>query len=314
MSKTRPAESTTGLLICSYPCDLVNETIALLSVSTHPALVACNTLGRGASATVRCRRRFEFVRKLFEPHLANSDVASEDTASLVLFGRDRHFRACEANGEWKTSGLSIQAIDERGRRGDRTDMSQIGAASYDFAMAPLEAAGLRNMRRRLLTGLTGRVLEVGIGTGASLPHYPPGVEIVAVDPDEAKLARAGQRHGDARAHLVTAKGEDLPFEDESFDAAVVALVLCTANQPEEVVRQIRRVLKPGGLLRAMEHVRLHNRPLAAIQHWLTPAWKAMAGGCHLDRDSVGVLESGGFIIDEVRDHMGGLFVEIYARR
>jgi len=94
--------------------------------------------------------------------------------------------------------------------------------------------------------------------------------------------------------LVSGTGEALPFDAESFDTAVVALVLCSVAQPIRVLSEIRRVLKPRGTLRFYEHVVAERPFLAAAQHLVDPAWNRLAGGCHLDRDTIGLLSESGF--------------------
>ena len=187
---------------------------------------------------------------------------------------------------------------------------------YDAFMAPLEALGLDGLRRELLAPLTGKVLEIGVGTGLTLPHYPASVALSGIDPDSDKLVRAGRRRG---VHIspptfVTGDGDALPFADASFDAVVISLVLCSVPDPRRTLTEVWRVLKPGGELRALEHVRAPNAVLAASQRAITPAWKLIAGGCHLDRDTVSDIVAAGFTVDDNRPHVAGMFVQVVAKK
>lgn len=176
------------------------------------------------------------------------------------------------------------------------------AAVYDLVMRPAELFGLRRQRRRVAGAATGRVLEIGAGTGTMLGHYAdPVSQVVATDPDPHMLARARPKAQRAAVpvELVEAGAEDLPFDDGSFDTVVVALALCTVADLEAVLREVQRVLVPEGRLVFLEHVR-SGRPLVArAQEFLTPAWERVAGGCHLDRDTVAAIESAGFELERV---------------
>lgn len=188
---------------------------------------------------------------------------------------------------------------------------------YDPLMAPLESLGLRGMRRDLLRGLRGRVLELGVGTGRNLPLYPDGVErLVGIDPDEAMLKRAGERARAARfpVELVVGSAEELPFEEESFDAVAATLAFCTIPDPERAFAEARRVLKQGGELRLLEHVEMERRPIAWAQAKATPVWKRVAGGCHLDRDTLKLVREAGFSVERVERCLDGLVLTIHARK
>jgi len=114
---------------------------------------------------------------------------------------------------------------------------------------------------------------------------------------------------------VAARAEALPYPDASFDTVVATLVLCTVGDPHASLREVRRVLKPGGLLLVFEHVRLENPLLAGLQAALTPAWKHLAGGCHLDRDTLRLVREAGFVAVQELPESRALFrVAVAVRR
>lgn len=166
-------------------------------------------------------------------------------------------------------------------------------ALYDLALVPIERSAIGRERRRLVPAARGRVLDVGAGTGANFPLYPPDVRATAVDVDPVMLARAARRPG--APALVVADAGRLPFADASFDTVLFTLVLCTVPDPAAAVREARRVLVPGGTLIVVEHVRAPGRALATAQRLLSPAWSHLAGGCRLDRDTARTLAEGGFV-------------------
>lgn len=185
------------------------------------------------------------------------------------------------------------------------------ALAYDVLMAPLGWMGLTAARRRLVEGLAGKVLEVGTGTGLALPGYPPSVQnVVAIDVDEAALARARRRrHG---VTLLQADVQDLPFPDASFDAVVSSLVFCSVAAPERALGEVLRVLRPGGELRMLEHVRAPSPLVASAQDLVTPLWCTVTGGCRLNRETFELVRSSGFQVVRRVTRLGGLGEEIAA--
>jgi ubiquinone/menaquinone biosynthesis C-methylase UbiE len=149
-------------------------------------------------------------------------------------------------------------------------------------------------RRKLLAPAQGRVLEVGAGTGFNLPHYPEGIsELVVTDRLDGMLKRAQKRAGKVgrSASLELAGGEDLPFEDASFDTVVASLLLCSVDDQGEVLAEIRRVLKPGGRYLFLEHVRSDDPALARKQDRYEGLWKLVAFGCHPNRETLPTIEA-----------------------
>ncbi|MGD9736225.1 MAG: class I SAM-dependent methyltransferase [Solirubrobacterales bacterium] len=177
------------------------------------------------------------------------------------------------------------------------------AALYDRSLKATEEGGLGEMRRQLLAGATGRVLELGAGTGVNLDHYPPAVsELVLVEPDPhmAKRLRARLRASPRRATVLESPGERLPFADGEFDLAVATLVLCTVPDPTATLAELRRVLAPGGRLLLIEHVRAGDRRLARWQDRLQTPWRFLADGCHCNRDTAASLAAAGFDTAELQ--------------
>ena len=174
----------------------------------------------------------------------------------------------------------------------------------------MDGLGLARLRRDLSRGLDGEILEVGVGTGRQLPYHPPGALVTAVDPDVAVLRRAARRA--PRARLVVAPAEALPFPDDSFDWVIFALVLCTVRDPETALREARRVLRRGGRLRVLEHVRSPRPALARAQTLASPMWGALAGGCHLDRATRQSIVEAGFSLVREQPHLGGHVVLLEA--
>jgi ubiquinone/menaquinone biosynthesis C-methylase UbiE len=190
-------------------------------------------------------------------------------------------------------------------------MCNARALIYDAFMVPAGWFGLDRARQRLVDGLSGSVLEVGTGTGLQLPTYPPGVSsVVAIDIDPELLARARLRR--PGVSLQQADVQQLPFPDGSFDAVVACLVFCTVADPTRGLSEIRRVLRPGGQLRLLEHVRSPHPTVARLQDRLTPAWSHLAMGCQLNRDTVSLVQSSGFRITHRSQRLRQLVEELVA--
>ena len=173
---------------------------------------------------------------------------------------------------------------------------RIFAAMYDRVMASTEEAGLRDARRELLAEARGRVVEIGAGTGVNVELYPEAVsELVLTEPEEPMARRLRERAGSAQ--VVVAPAEALPFADDSFDTAVCTLVLCTVPDQDAAIAEIHRVLKPGGRILLIEHVRAADPGLAKWQDRLDGFQKRIAHGCHANRDTAAALRRGGFAVD-----------------
>jgi len=176
------------------------------------------------------------------------------------------------------------------------------AAAYDRAFEATEEAGLREMRRQLLSEAKGRVLELGAGTGANLDLYPENVdEVVGLEPDPhmAKRLRVTVAESSRPASVSEAPAERLPFEDASFDTVVSTLVFCTVPEPAPALAETARVLRPGGRLLFLEHVRSENRELALWQDRLEKPWRFLGDGCHCNRDTVATIAASPLEVEAV---------------
>ncbi|MEK6806002.1 MAG: class I SAM-dependent methyltransferase [Pseudomonadota bacterium] len=157
---------------------------------------------------------------------------------------------------------------------------------------------IRRQRDKVVPQAQGRVLEIGIGTGRNMPHYDKSKisTIVGLDPAlqmhrlaHKRIAKAG-----LDVELMDLSAEKIPQPDASFDTVVCTYTLCTIPDPVAALREMRRVLKPGGKLLFCEHGLAPDESVRRWQTRLTPRWKKIAGGCHMDRDIPGLLAAGGF--------------------
>lgn len=166
---------------------------------------------------------------------------------------------------------------------------------YDLVLSLAEAAGLSEWRRWLTSGARGVTLDIGCGTGRNLPMYRGDTRVVAIERDAHVLRRARRRAPDVP--LVLGRAEALPFRDDAFDTVVSGLVFCSVDDPRRGLTEVRRVLKPHGELRMMEHVRSQTRAAAKIQDTVQPFWTWFTGGCRPNRDTEANVEHAGFVID-----------------
>lgn len=188
----------------------------------------------------------------------------------------------------------------------------LSAWLYDAAMRRPEAMGLAAWRAELLAPLTGRVLELGPGTGLNLRHYPATVDaLVLLEPDRGLhrvLAERAAALGRA-VELVEGGAESIPLPDASVDAVVATLVLCSVREVEASLAEIRRVLRPGGTYVFLEHVASARPGRRAWQGRVEPLWRCLQGNCHLTRDSEAAIRAAGFALEGcARDETPGEFV------
>lgn len=178
-------------------------------------------------------------------------------------------------------------------------------------------AGIQQARIDLVSSAKGRILEIGMGNGANLPHYSAHAEeVVGIEPCSAMVNMAENKldklDGKSKLNikreqynLQVGSGEELPYEDNSFDSAIACLVFCTIPNAEKAAAEMFRVLKPGGSVLFLEHVHAKSGFKRHMQNWINPIWKPLACGCNLNRDTKTVFSSAGFdyeTIDEISHH------------
>lgn len=177
------------------------------------------------------------------------------------------------------------------------------ARFYMWFSQVLDRRGLAGQRAALLHGLSGRVIEVGAGNGLNFAHYPRAVTgVLAVEPEPRlrEVARRAALRAPVPIEVAGGLAERLPAADGGFDAAVVSFVLCSLPDPGAGLREIRRVLAPGGRLRFLEHVRAGTSGWARAQDLLdATVWPRLTGGCHTGRDSVATVEAAGFTVESL---------------
>jgi len=175
------------------------------------------------------------------------------------------------------------------------------AWAYTKFGAASEARGAQQHRQSLLAGLRGTAIEIGAGNGLNFPHYPESVtEVIATEPEpylraEAERAAGAQR----RIRVIDASAGAIPAGDESFDAAVASLVLCSVPSQAAALLEVKRVLRRGGELRFYEHVASKRPVLAFLEGMSNPLWQRMAAGCHLNRNTLEEIQAAGFVVEEV---------------
>lgn len=174
-------------------------------------------------------------------------------------------------------------------------------ALIDLAM---RQGQLEEYRRHVVPAARGRVLEIGVGSGLNLPFYGEAAEIVlAIDPSRPLLRKAMRRAEKARVPIDLREGSatEIPFADRSLDTVVMTWTLCSIAEPAQALAEMRRVLKPQGALLFIEHGLSSEPAVARWQKRLTPLWRPLAGGCHLDRKIDRLIADAGFRIAELKN-------------
>lgn len=187
----------------------------------------------------------------------------------------------------------------------RADVAKGGAFvahMYDLVLALGEKRSMGELRRKTIADAGGSVLEIGAGTGLNTEYYPKDLErLVICEPEENMVEQLRKRVESlgVEAEVVRAAAEALPFDDDSFDTVTAMLVLCTVDDPAASIAEIRRVLKPGGRFLLVEHVHAGDGMLGRWQNRLMRPWRAVAAGCHCNRDTLSALASGGFDVSKL---------------
>jgi ubiquinone/menaquinone biosynthesis C-methylase UbiE len=196
-----------------------------------------------------------------------------------------------------------------------TDVSHPLFARFVALIAASEGPVELDRRRETLAGLSGRVIEIGSGSGPNFRHYPDAVtELVAVEPEPNLRQRAleAARESGRPVRVLDAVADRLPFADGSFDAAVAVLVLCSVPSQAAALGELHRVLRPGGELRFYEHVIGTSRRLSTLQRALAPGLEKAFGGCRADRDTTRAIEDAGFRIERNRRFLIRTLTEVPA--
>jgi ubiquinone/menaquinone biosynthesis C-methylase UbiE len=194
-------------------------------------------------------------------------------------------------------------------------MDLLEAKRYDQGMRFLERLSLSTLRRELVSGLEGRILEIGTGTGANTGFYDHAVAVTAIDLRENFLRAAAAKaacNGQSPYAAACGDAQHLPFESGAFDAVVGTLVFCSIADPLMALGEICRVLRPGGHLHLLEHVRGQTVVTRALTDVFHPLWFAMQGECHLNRETARTVTAAGFKLQHTSKHGGGLLQMIKA--
>jgi ubiquinone/menaquinone biosynthesis C-methylase UbiE len=181
---------------------------------------------------------------------------------------------------------------------------KIFAAGYDRFMAGTEKAGLSAHRRALLAEATGRVLEIGAGTGANLPFYRDGVvELLLTEPADPMARRLERKLKGCSfpVRVLRTPAEDIPLPEQSIDVVVSTLALCSVADPSRALAEVRRVLRPRGLLLFIEHVRSADPEVAAWQDRLRSPWAWFGHGCQTNRRTLELLRDARFAIRDLHE-------------
>lgn len=186
---------------------------------------------------------------------------------------------------------------------------------YDLLEIPMEKMLFSRLRRELISGVQGKVLEVGVGTGKNLAFYREGVDLTAIDISPRMLERARGRadRPGINVDLQVMDVEDLQFEDRTFDFIVVTFVFCSTTDPVKGLRQLGRVLKDDGTILMLEHVRSENRVLGKLMDWFNPIARWLFGP-NINRHTVENVEKAGLIAVSVENNGPEILKKIVARR
>ncbi|MFC0015093.1 MULTISPECIES: class I SAM-dependent methyltransferase [Allobacillus] len=194
-------------------------------------------------------------------------------------------------------------------------MGSIFSKAYDRVMKPVEQRRFGKIRKQLVSNQQGTILEIGSGTGANFSYYKNAEKVIAIEPDKSMRELSEKKRSEAAIsiELIDATAERLPFEDNTFDVVVGTLVLCSVTDLDQALQEIKRVAKYEAPVLFLEHVRLDQPLVGKLQDVVTPIWKRMCDGCHLNRNTLESIKQNGFRVEQVDEHFKGLFLEIRAR-
>lgn len=182
----------------------------------------------------------------------------------------------------------------------------------EYSNQPPSKTSITQLRAAIGGKAYGKVLEIGAGTGANFPFYKNALSVDAIEPDEKRVSRSHNQVKKAKApiHLHVAKAEQLPFNENEFDTVVATLVFCTILDPQKAILEIQRVAKPGARIFFLEHVRMPQPLIGKVQDLMTPLWKKAFGGCHLNRDTLTLIQNSELSITDIETHYKGWVLEI----
>ncbi|MBA2313525.1 MAG: class I SAM-dependent methyltransferase [Actinobacteria bacterium] len=169
----------------------------------------------------------------------------------------------------------------------------VSARIFDGVLGAIDLLGMKRWRARTSAAVQGTVLEIGAGGGRNANWFPPGTLIIALDPDFELLKIAQKKTGWQGAGVV-AIAEALPFKDAAFDCALATLVLCSVTDLHKVATELKRTLRPGGSLHAIDHVVSKAPAVRRAQCWLAAPWYRLTGSCRIERETLEVLRAEGF--------------------
>jgi ubiquinone/menaquinone biosynthesis C-methylase UbiE len=182
---------------------------------------------------------------------------------------------------------------------------------YELGVSRSER-GMVKLRRKLLSGLGGDILEIGAGTGLNLPYYAADARVTISELDPANVRYAAAKPESARARLLAADASGLPFGDAAFDHIVSTLVLCSVPSQEQTLGELRRLLRPGGRLHLIEHTLTGVAAIDWALNGMERPWRWATGGCHLNRATAAALESAGWSLIKHQQYAGGFLRFIIA--
>ncbi|SLL18011.1 methylase involved in ubiquinone/menaquinone biosynthesis [Mycobacteroides abscessus subsp. abscessus] len=183
---------------------------------------------------------------------------------------------------------------------------------YDLGMRPLEEGPFYALRKEMIRKVNGRVLEIGSGSGINFPFYRNVERVDAIEPNPAMRKKARSKLEKAAVPIFCheQKAEQLLFPNQTFDYVISTLVFCTIPNPEAALKEMIRVSKPNAIFYFFEHVKMDNAILGKTQELLTPFWKVICDGCHLNRNTVEIIKEAGLQIREIKYFYKGLFIMV----
>ena len=177
---------------------------------------------------------------------------------------------------------------------------------YDIFMYPLEKLFLTSMRKQLITKSSGDVLEIGAGTGVNFKYYDDK-KVASITAIDKEINKAAERKGLGRVKSIVGDAANLPFEDDSFDTVIETLMLCSVNDEQAVLKEIKRVLKPDGIFVHIDHGMPKKRFSRKLFDFLAPAWKACSKSCRINKEIKSIIHENYFASIDKLSRGGGVF-------